>query len=381
MFFNGSDYGDGEVAEEEYPVAEPHKPYDLKSEGSGDGESHGGSGGRYRRGDRDHRKWGTSPVPRGRSGASDPVAPKPPTLPAEEPKVEGEVSEVYGIQFQEQKGGTIKVIGIRKPVIDGLRNLEIGQKLPQREYGFNEVNKDEDLIYYFNKVFQHNEIKNEESLKEFLGGEKGVESCKEAVRSYDFCETIKKIKEKDEFHSYIKEFAGTLRAKMFYFEDMSDVITSINKIEDSFEEWRALLKKNELGEEDALIPIAYVAVAGMPEAALAGAEIAFIMMPGALITLSAAVFIGGTVYLINEYLTAEEVENKSKEDVKETLQSITNKLEGKDNSGEIDPALAYGAKTARLQGLTDGLRGASVGDEGVPPEVDRAPENDVGSRF
>ena len=42
MFFNGSDYGDGEVAEEEYPVAEPHKPYDLKSEGSGDGESHGG---------------------------------------------------------------------------------------------------------------------------------------------------------------------------------------------------------------------------------------------------------------------------------------------------------------------------------------------------
>ncbi len=50
MFFNGSDYGDGEVAEEEYPVAEPHKPYDLKSEGSGDGESHGGSGGRYRRG-------------------------------------------------------------------------------------------------------------------------------------------------------------------------------------------------------------------------------------------------------------------------------------------------------------------------------------------
>jgi hypothetical protein len=226
MFFNGSDYGDGEVAEEEYPVAEPHKPYDLKSEGSGDGESHGGSGGRYRRGDRDHRKWGTSPVPRGRSGASDPVAPKPPTLPAEEPKVEGEVSEVYGIQFQEQKGGTIKVIGIRKPVIDGLRNLEIGQKLPQREYGFNEVNKDEDLIYYFNKVFQHNEIKNEESLKEFLGGEKGVESCKEAVRSYDFCETIKKIKEKDEFHSYIKEFAGTLRAKMFYFE-----------------EWRALLKK------------------------------------------------------------------------------------------------------------------------------------------
>ena len=167
---------------------------------------------------------------------------------------------------------------------------------------------------------------------------------------------------------------------MFYFEDMSDVITSINKIEDSFEEWRALLKKNELGEEDALIPIAYVAVAGMPEAALAGAEIAFIMMPGALITLSAAIFIGGTVYLINEYLTAEEVENKSKEDVKETLQSITNKLEGKDNSGEIDPALAYAAKTARLQG-TDGLIGASVGDEGVPPEVDRAPENDVGSRF